>query len=92
MRIEVRDSGAGLAPENLQRLLLPFHLLQPSFPRGGPAAPGSGFTSAVPSPRPTAGRLLLDSTPGQGTAVTLVLPRGRVVEASSSLKLAQETP
>ena len=91
VRIEVHDTGVGMAPEDLQRVLQPFHQLDARLARrAGGAGIGLHLSRAVAEAH--GGALLLDSAPGQGTTATLVLPRARVVEPSPSLQLAQETP
>lgn len=91
VHIAVRDSGAGIAPEDLRRLLLPFHLLEPAASRrtGGT---GLGLQLSRAIAEAHGGRLLLDSTQGRGTTATLVLPRTRVVDPTPSVQLAQEIP
>jgi signal transduction histidine kinase len=91
VRIEVRDTGVGMAPEDLQRLLQPFHQLDARLARrAGGAGVGLHLSRAIAEAH--GGALLLESAPGQGTTATLLLPRSRVVDPSPSLQLAQESP
>jgi signal transduction histidine kinase len=65
---EVRDTGAGLAPELLARAL-----------QGGfttkPGGTGLGLVSVAAFARSSGGALRVASTPGQGCRVSLYLPR-----------------
>ena len=91
VRIEVRDTGAGMAAEDLQRVLQPFHQLDTRLARrAGGAGIGLQLSRAIAEAH--GGALLLDSAPGRGTTATLLLPRTRVVEPFPSLQLAQEQP
>lgn len=91
VRIEVADTGVGMAPEDLQRVLQPFHQLDARLARRAVGA-GIGLHHSRAIATAHGGRLLLDSTPGQGTTATLLLPRSRVVEPLPSLQLLQEAP
>ncbi len=91
IRIEVRDTGVGMAPDDLQRVRQPFHQIDARLARRtGGAGIGLHLSRAIAEAH--GGALLLDSAPDQGTTATLLLPRARVVEASPSLQLAQEPP
>ena len=91
LRIEVRDTGVGMAPEDMQRVLQPFHQLDTRLARrAGGAGIGLQLSRAIAAAH--GGTLLLDSAPGQGTVATLLLPHARVVEPPPSLQLAQEPP
>lgn len=69
LRITVRDSGHGMPPEALARLGEPFFTTKPE-------GQGSGLGLAMVAAflRGVGGMLSADSTPGQGTAVHLLLP------------------
>ena len=87
VRIDVQDTGVGMAPEDLQRVLQPFHQLDTRLARRtGGAGIGLHLSRAIAAAH--GGGLLLDSAPGQGTTATLLLPRARVVEPVPSLQLA----
>ncbi len=89
--IVVRDTGAGMPPEDLQRVLQPFHQLDTRLARRtGGAGIGLHLSRAIAAAH--GGTLLLESAPGQGTTATLLLPRARVIEPPPSLQLAQESP
>jgi PAS domain S-box-containing protein len=68
--VEVCDSGSGMAPEVLERARELFFTTKP-------AGKGTGLGLAMVSAfaRHSGGSLQLESTPGQGTCATLVLPR-----------------
>jgi two-component system sensor histidine kinase RegB len=82
-RFEVRDAGSGMSADVLRRAGEPFFTTK---------SPGRGMglglflTRAVLSR--LGGRLELDSTPGQGTAATLVLPAVRRQPAAAQLPSA----
>ncbi|RRN63517.1 sensor histidine kinase [Caulobacter sp. 602-1] len=68
--LRVRDSGQGMSPEALRRLF------DPAFaPRG--AVPGLGLSIVESFVQDLGGRLDVQSTPGQGTTIALVLPTCR---------------
>jgi signal transduction histidine kinase len=72
--MRVRDTGPGIAPGNRVRLFRPFEQLESGFSRShGGTGPGlylSGRYAAM-----IGGRIEVESTPGVGSAFTLVLPR-----------------
>ena len=75
VRIRVRDTGRGMAPEAVQRASERFY-------RGDPAGPtgfGLGLAIARESVEAMGGSLVLASDVGQGTTVDIVLPAARVV-------------
>lgn len=89
LRIDVRDTGAGMPAEYVQRALQPFHQLDASLTRrAGGAGIGLHLSRAIAEAH--GGALLLDSTPGQGTVATLKLPRARLVAPAPSLLFVQE--
>lgn len=70
LRIGVRDQGAGMAPEVLGRVGEPFYTTKP--PDRGM---GLGLFLSRTVVERLGGELSIDSAPGRGTTVTLVLPR-----------------
>lgn len=68
MRITVQDSGPGMTPDQLEHALTPFYTT--AFPRRS----GLGLTIVSDIARDWGGHLTLDSTPGQGTTATVLLP------------------
>ncbi len=66
--VEVSDTGTGIAPELIARMMEPFVTTRP----GGS---GLGLSISRQLAEINDGRLDLSSTPGTGTTATLVLPR-----------------
>jgi signal transduction histidine kinase len=66
--IEVSDTGSGM-PEELQQ-----KVFEPFFTTKGERGTGLGLTSVRDSVQAVGGTVRLQSQPGQGTAVTIVLP------------------
>ena len=75
VRIRVRDTGRGMAPEALYRAGERFYRADPT----GPAGFGLGLAIARQSVEAMGGSLVLASALGQGTTVDVVLPAARVV-------------
>jgi nitrogen-specific signal transduction histidine kinase len=65
--ISVADTGRGIPPEDRARVFDPFYSRKP-------AGSGLGLTIAQRIVAAHGGRMELDSTPGQGTRVTIALP------------------
>jgi signal transduction histidine kinase len=68
-RLTVRDDGAGIAPEALEKVFEPFFTTRAE--RGGT---GLGLTIVRAIVREHGGSVNIESTPGVGTAVTVELP------------------
>jgi signal transduction histidine kinase len=70
VRVEIRDTGTGMAPETLRNLFRPFFTTRPH-------GAGMGMGLAVVHGIITAhgGRIEVKSQPGQGSTFTLYLPR-----------------
>lgn len=70
--VEVRDQGVGIPPEELEKIFLPFFTTKPK---------GTGLGLAISHKLVEAhgGRLEVESTPGQGSTFTVVLPLNPVV-------------
>lgn len=67
----VSDTGSGIAPEILDQVFEPF------FTTKGPGhGTGLGLSMAFGFAKQSGGNIELDSEPGRGTRVTLLLPRG----------------
>ena len=69
--IEVRDTGCGIPPDVMARLFTPFFTTK----AGGT---GLGLLSCRRIMESAGGRLDIDSVPGEGTTMRLVLPLARV--------------
>lgn len=70
VEISVRDNGVGMLPEVLERALEPFFTTKVV----GEGA-GLGLSMVFGVARQSGGTVQLDSTPGAGTTVSLILPR-----------------
>lgn len=73
--LTVEDSGTGMAPEVLQRAMDPFFTTK-AFGKGT----GLGLSTAYSTAKSHGGSLLIDSSPGCGTRVTLQLPEWLAAE------------
>jgi PAS domain S-box-containing protein len=76
----VADTGIGIAPEHLEQVMLPFGLVDASRTRRHDGT-GLGLPLTRALIELHGGSLLLDSTPGAGTTVTLRFPRTRIASA-----------
>lgn len=74
VRITVTDTGHGIAPEDLRRILLPFWTRRADGSRGS----GLGLPLVLAAMERAGGRLEVDSTPGKGSRFTLVFPAPEV--------------
>ena len=87
--IRVTDTGIGIAPENIERVLRPFEQVETSYSRkhGGS---GLGLPYAKRLTELHGGELKIESELAKGTAVTVTLPPSRLVEVRrrSALKEA----
>ncbi|HVY45392.1 MAG TPA: ATP-binding protein [Minicystis sp.] len=68
-RVVVRDTGRGMDERQLARAVEPFFSTKPN-----PKGIGVGLSAAYARARRAGGHLLIDSAPGAGTAVTVLLP------------------
>jgi CheY-like chemotaxis protein len=69
VRISVADTGVGMTPELLRRAFDPF------FTTKGPNGSGLGLSQVYGMVRQSGGTVRVESTPGEGTRVALLLPR-----------------
>jgi len=65
--VEIRDSGAGIKPEDLERIFTPFFTTKPK-------GTGLGMAISLKIIKEHGGHLAIDSTPGKGTTITVYLP------------------
>jgi len=80
VRLAVRDTGTGMPPEVLARVFDPFFTTK-EFGRGN----GLGLSMVFGFAKQSGGHVAAESTPGEGTVVTLYLPRGRgVIDAATA--------
>jgi signal transduction histidine kinase/CheY-like chemotaxis protein len=82
-RIRVRDEGRGMDGETLGRAVEPFFTTKASV-KGGV---GIGLTTAFARTRQAGGHLLLASSPGEGTVVTLLLPQPRTTTVAGAVEI-----
>jgi signal transduction histidine kinase len=68
--ITVRDTGTGIAPEDLRRIFEPFYTT-----KGRGKGTGLGLAICRELAKALGGTITVESTPGQGSAFTLSLPR-----------------
>ena len=78
VRIELRDSGTGMTPETLARALEPFYTTK-AIDKGT----GLGLPQAYAFATGSGGMLTLESEEGDGTTVTIRLPRATLAAAPS---------
>lgn len=79
--LTVEDSGTGMSSEVLQRAMDPFFTTK-AFGKGT----GLGLSTTYATAKSHGGSLLITSTPGQGTRVTLQLPEWLATQAAKSLE------
>ncbi len=73
--ITVRDTGPGIAPEDLRRIFEPFYTT-----KGRGKGTGLGLAICRELAKTLGGAINVESTPGQGSAFTLRLPRTTSLE------------
>ncbi len=79
LALGVRDTGAGIAPEERRRIFEPFYTTKP---RG--KGTGLGLAICREIARALRGRIDVESSPGQGSTFTLFLPLVRERPAAAS--------
>jgi signal transduction histidine kinase len=72
--IEVADTGVGIAPDDMDRILEPFGQVRAAASRSQPGT-GLGLPLSKRLVELMAGTLEIDSRPGAGTTVRLRLPQ-----------------
>ena len=82
MRLRVRDSGVGIAPELLERIFDPYFTS-----RDTGFAMGLGLTLVQSIANDLGGAVDVQSEPGRGTTLTVLLPRHGNMPATYSTGL-----
>ncbi len=77
LRLSVADSGIGIRPEDIGRVLRPFEQVETSLSRKHDGT-GLGLPLSLSLARLHGGDLSVESEPGRGTRVTVTLPSARV--------------
>ncbi|WP_417520157.1 7TM diverse intracellular signaling domain-containing protein [Minwuia sp.] len=70
----IRDRGAGMNPDQIDKLLIPFEMVRASAYTAKSGA-GLGLPLSNALVKQHGGEMTFDTAPGQGTMVTVVLPR-----------------
>lgn len=73
VRLQVRDEGPGIPPDEISLLFRPFSRLS-AKPTGGESTHGVGLSITHDLVRLHGGRVFVESTPGQGATFTVELP------------------
>jgi two-component system, cell cycle sensor histidine kinase PleC len=86
--ITVADTGIGIAPENIDRVLRPFEQVETSYARkhGGS---GLGLPYAKRLTELHGGTLTIESELGKGTSVSVTLPAYRLVEVKKRASIKE---
>ena len=82
--ISVRDTGCGMAPEMLEKVFEPFFTTKP-IGKGT----GLGLSMVYGFAKQSGGSVRIDSAPGEGTVVTLLLPQQKPSEDDVVAKSTQ---
>jgi PAS domain S-box-containing protein len=83
LEIVIRDTGIGIAPDDIARALEPFSQIENSLTRTR-AGTGLGLPLVKALTELHNGTLVLTSEVGRGTSVTITLPRERCLRAPSA--------
>ncbi|HBK06681.1 MAG TPA: hypothetical protein DDZ81_12560 [Acetobacteraceae bacterium] len=87
VQVRISDTGTGMAPDVKARAFDPF------FTTKGPGAgSGLGLSQVYGMARQSGGGVSIDSAPGEGTRVTLSLPRAMSAEAAMPTEPAAAPP
>jgi len=80
--ISVADTGCGMTPDEMEKAKEPFGQVDSTLSRRHQGT-GLGLPLAVSLAERMGGRLEIDSEPGRGTTVTVVLPAERVLHSAA---------
>ncbi len=67
--IDLRDDGCGMSPEQMEKIFFPFYTT-----KGVGKGTGLGLSISYGIVKSMGGRIEVDSAPGEGTCVTIMLP------------------
>ncbi len=81
----IRDSGVGIAPDEIERLFQPFQRTDAALARSVEGT-GLGLSITKRLVEMHGGEIRLDSALGEGTTVTVTWPAGRVVAPETGLQ------
>jgi len=84
IHLSISDTGIGIPEENLQRLFQPF------FTTKGLKSSGLGLSSSYGIIKKHHGEMTVQSTPGQGTTFTIILPRANAMSRMESCPLPEQ--
>jgi two-component system, NtrC family, sensor kinase len=74
VRVHVIDTGTGIAPEHIQRIYDPFFTTKGRPKQGGSGGTGLGLAVTYGIIQEHAGKIRVESQPGQGTTFYLDFP------------------
>jgi PAS domain S-box-containing protein len=77
VRVRVSDTGAGIAPEHIQRIYDPFFTTKTAPKEGQPRGTGLGLSVTYGIIQEHAGKIRVESNPGAGTTFALDFPLSR---------------
>jgi CheY-like chemotaxis protein len=86
VQIRVADTGVGMSAEVKRRAFDPFYTTK------GPRGSGLGLSQVYGMARQSGGTVWIDSTPNQGTLVSLLLPRALETQEADSAMREDATP
>jgi CheY-like chemotaxis protein len=81
--LSLRDNGPGMDDETRMRVLEPFFTTKPAG-----QGTGLGLSMVYGFVRQNGGQLIIDTAPGQGTSISLILPRAHQITDQVEAKVA----
>ena len=79
MQVSIGDSGAGIAPEHINKIYDPFFTTKTAPREGQSRGTGLGLSVTYGIIQEHAGKIRVDSQPGQGTTFQLEFPMRKAV-------------